>query len=133
MVVHLVDGTFELFRCFHGAPRAEHDGREVGAARGLFATLVALLRDEHVTHIAVAFDSVLAPAGRRAGATSEELIGAQAPLAADIVRALGIACWPSGRANTIRVPIARSSFLPSSFIACLRPGRTGRLKHLLPP
>ena len=36
MNVHLVDGTFELFRCFHGAPRATSaDGAEVGAVRGL--------------------------------------------------------------------------------------------------
>jgi 5'-3' exonuclease len=55
--VHLVDGTFELFRCFHGAPRASaRDGAEVGAVRGLLATLVALLREPGVTHVAVAVD-----------------------------------------------------------------------------
>jgi hypothetical protein len=44
VIIHLVDGTFELFRCFHGAPRATGpDERDVGAARGLLATLVALL------------------------------------------------------------------------------------------
>ena len=36
MNLHLVDGTFELFRCFHGAPRASSaDGREVGKHHGL--------------------------------------------------------------------------------------------------
>ena len=49
MKVHLVDGTFELFRCFHATPRAQaEDGREVGAARGLVQTMVALLRPPEV-------------------------------------------------------------------------------------
>lgn len=95
MKVHLVDGTFELFRCFHGAPRAQHEGREVGAARALLATLVSLLRGDDVTHVAVAFDSVVAPPGK--GTSSEALIGAQAPLAAATCRALGIVMWPTGR------------------------------------
>jgi len=95
---HLVDGTVELFRCFHGAPRAAGPGgREVGAARGLLATLVALLAEPDVSHVAVAFDSVVAPPGSARGATAEALIGAQAPLAASIVRALGVTVWPSGR------------------------------------
>jgi 5'-3' exonuclease len=98
--VHLVDGTFELFRCFHGAPRATGpDGREVGAARGLLATMTALLNDVDVTHVAVAFDSVVAPpsSGPGRGGSAEALVGAQAPLAAAVVRALGIPVWPSGR------------------------------------
>jgi 5'-3' exonuclease len=96
MKVHLVDGTFELFRCFHGAPRAQHNGREVGAARALFATLVSLLSEPEVTHPAIAFDSVVAPpAGRGGGA--EALIAAQAPLAADVARALRLVMWPTGR------------------------------------
>ena len=95
MKVHVVDGTFELFRCFHGAPRAQHEGREVGAARGLFATLVSLLRSDDVTHVAVAFDSVVAPPTK--GTSAEALIGAQAPLAAEICRSLGVTMWPTGR------------------------------------
>lgn len=96
--VHLVDGTFELFRCFHGAPRAnDATGREVGAARGLLATIASLLRDPAVTHVAVAFDSVVAPAPGGRGSTPDALIAAQAPLAADAVRSLGVPVWPSGR------------------------------------
>jgi 5'-3' exonuclease len=96
--VYLVDGTFELFRCFHGAPRATGPtGDEVGAARGLLATLVALLSKHDVTHGAVAFDSVIAPARAAGPPTSEALIGLQQPLAAEIVRALGLLLWPAGR------------------------------------
>ena len=58
MKVHLVDGTFELFRCFHGAPRHTVDGREVGAVRGLLHTLLSLLKGDDVTHVAVAFDAI---------------------------------------------------------------------------
>lgn len=95
--VHLVDGTFELFRCFHGAPRARNaDGREVGAARALLATLVSLLGRDDVTHAAVAFDSVVSPGGRP-GPSAEELIASQNSLAADVVRALGVPVWPTGR------------------------------------
>ena len=60
MKVHLVDGTYELFRCYYGAPRASApDGSEVGATRGLLATLLLLLREEDVTHVGVAFDHVI--------------------------------------------------------------------------
>ncbi len=95
MIVHLVDGTFELFRCFHGAPRAANAaGEEVGAVRAFLATMIALLGD--ATHVAVAFDSVVAPPGK-AGTSADALIGRQAPLAAEAVRALGLTVWPSGR------------------------------------
>ncbi|HEY5424056.1 MAG TPA: 5'-3' exonuclease H3TH domain-containing protein [Ilumatobacteraceae bacterium] len=102
--IHLVDGTFELFRCFHGAPRATNEaGLEVGAARGLLATITALVHRPEVTHVAVAFDSVVAPppsarGGKPTGMLSgDQLISAQAGLAAESVRSLGIRVWPSGR------------------------------------
>jgi 5'-3' exonuclease len=95
--VHLVDGTFELFRCFYGAPRAVAGGREVGAARGLLATLTALVSEPDVTHVAVAFDAVVSPPKAAAGGSAEGLIASQVTLAADATRALGITVWPSGR------------------------------------
>jgi 5'-3' exonuclease len=58
--VHLVDGTFELFRAYHGAPQAQtRDGREVGATRALLRSLWALLHEPDVTHVGVAFDHVI--------------------------------------------------------------------------
>src|SRR5690349_3066803 len=58
--VHLVDGTFELFRSFYGAPpRRNTAGVEIGAARGLFGSLLRLIKEEHVTHIGCAFDHVI--------------------------------------------------------------------------
>jgi len=96
--VYLVDGTMELFRCFHGAPRAVGAaGGEVGAVRALFATLASLLHDPAVTHAAVAFDSVVPPTGRHSSSNADDLIASQVGLAAEVVRSLGIPVWPSGR------------------------------------
>lgn len=97
MRVYLVDGTFEIFRCFHGAPRARAGGREVGAVRGLLQTLAALLRTEGLTHVAVAFDSVVANTRGLDPNSNDALLRSQYPLAADAVRALGIALWPMSR------------------------------------
>ena len=93
--IHLVDGTYELFRCFHGAPRfAAEDGREVGACRGLLETLAALLRVDGAMHVAVAFDSVgLA----RPEKGKDAVLATQVPLAVDVCRALGFVVWPAAR------------------------------------
>lgn len=102
--VHLVDGTFELFRCFHGAPRhANADGEEVGAVRGLLHTLLSLLKglkpqldDAPPAYLAVAFDPL--PAARGGPAKDPgTFIRRQSALALDAVRALGIPLWPMVR------------------------------------
>jgi 5'-3' exonuclease len=94
--VHLVDGSVEMFRCFYGAPRAEDAlGREVGAVRGFLATMIALIRRQEATHLAVAFDSVVAPA--RGAASESDLLTSQFPLAAEACRAMGILIWPMVR------------------------------------
>ena len=60
MRIHLVDGTYELFRAYFGAPPAlAPDGSEVGAVRGILRSLLALLREDGVTHVACAFDHVI--------------------------------------------------------------------------
>ena len=60
MKVHLVDGTYELFRAHFGAPpKKSASGQEVGATLGLVRSMVLLLSDPEVTHIAVAFDHVI--------------------------------------------------------------------------
>lgn len=96
--VHVVDGTFELFRCFHGAPRHQKNGREVGAARGVLVSILSLIRKAPATHLAVAFDPMIGrssspPAGAEAGA----LLRAQYFPAADALRALGVTVWPMVR------------------------------------
>jgi 5'-3' exonuclease len=99
--VHLVDGTYELFRSYYGAPRATApDGAEVGATRGLVATLLRLLREDDVTHVGVAFDHVIESfrndlfGGYKTGAGIAPDLWSQAQLAERAARALGLVVWP---------------------------------------
>jgi 5'-3' exonuclease len=101
MQVHLVDGTFELFRAYYGGPsRTNTAGREVGAARGLLQSLLALLGERGVTHVAVAFDHVVESfrndlyAGYKTGEGVDPVLFAQFGLAEDACRALGLVVWP---------------------------------------
>lgn len=100
MKVHLVDGTYELFRAYYGAPPAQAaDGREVGATRGLMRSLLALINGG-ATHVACAFDSVVESFrndlfdGYKTGEGIETELFAQFPLAEEATRALGITVWP---------------------------------------
>lgn len=100
MKVHLIDGTFELFRAYYGAPSAASpDGKKVGATRGLMRSLAALLMRPEVTHVAIAFDTVIESfrndlfAGYKTGEGIEEPLFAQFPLAEQAARALGIVVW----------------------------------------
>ena len=101
MNVHLVDGTYELFRCFYGAPRAKSPASvEVGATRGFLSTLARLLRENGVTHVAVAFDRTIESfrndlfAGYKTGAGVDPELWSQAPLVERAAAALGLVVWP---------------------------------------
>ena len=101
MKVHLVDGTYELFRAYFALPSiAAPDGREVGAVRGLVQTLLTLLRQPDVTHVAVAFDSVIRSFrndlfdGYKTGDDTPPELRAQFPLAERAAAALGLVVWP---------------------------------------
>jgi 5'-3' exonuclease len=98
--VHLVDGTYELFRAHFGAPPAQApNGQEVGATRGLLRSLLSLLRDDAVTHVAVAYDHVIESfrnqlfAGYKTGEGVPAELLAQFELAERATEALGITCW----------------------------------------
>ncbi len=101
MKVHLVDGTYELFRSHFGQPeRLAPDGMHVSAVRGLIITLISLLNQADVTHLAVAFDSSiksfrneLLPTYKDGSDTPPEL-EMQFSLAERAVDALGIISWP---------------------------------------
>jgi 5'-3' exonuclease len=99
--VHLVDGTYELFRAFYGAPPAQDaEGRPVGALRALVSTLLSLLREPEVSHVACAFDHVIESfrnelfAGYKTGAGIEPDLLAQFHPAEAAVRDLGVVAWP---------------------------------------
>ncbi len=101
MQIHLIDGTYELFRSFYGAPpRKAPDGREVGAVLGLLNSLLTLITKSGATHLACAFDHVIEsfrndryPGYKTAAGVPAELL-AQFPLAERAVAALGIVVWP---------------------------------------
>ena len=101
MEVYLIDGTYELFRAYFAMPKLETpDGQPVGAVRGLVQSLLSLLRDNQVTHIGCAFDSVIRsfrndvfPGYKTGEGTPEDLL-AQFPLAERAAEALGIRVWP---------------------------------------
>lgn len=101
MKLHLVDGTYELFRAHFGAPaRQAPDGREVGAARGVVETLLVLLRAPDTTHVAVATDHVIRSFRNDLydGYKTEEGVPpellAQFELVERAIAALGVTVWP---------------------------------------
>ena len=101
MKIHLVDGTYELFRNHFGAPpKAAPDGRQVGATLGLLRSLLLLLSNPDVTHIACAFDHVIESfrndlfAGYKTGESTDPDLMAQFTLAEEAVSALGVVVWP---------------------------------------
>lgn len=99
--LHLVDGTYELFRQFFGRPGVTGpDGMEVGAVQGILRTLHSLIRTPGVTHVAVAFDEVIESfrndlfAGYKTGAGIDPLLWDQHPLAIEASYAMGCVTWP---------------------------------------
>ena len=108
MQVHLIDGTYELFRCWFGAPPAQVDGREVGATRALLRSLAMLLGPRRaapsdrlpITHAGVAFDHVIESfrndlfAGYKTGDGLPEALTDQFALAERAAAALGLTVWP---------------------------------------
>ncbi len=100
MLVHLIDGTYELFRAFYGAPSSEQQGREVGATRALLANFSRLLAQPEVTHVAVAFDHEIESFrnqlfdGYKTGEGIDPQLFSQFALAEEASRALGVVVWP---------------------------------------
>jgi len=100
MNIHLVDGTYELFRNHFGAPpKKAPNGREVGATLGLLRSLLMLLTSPGVTHVGVAFDHVIESfrndlyAGYKTGEGVDPILFAQFPLAEEAVSELGVVVW----------------------------------------
>ena len=98
--VHLVDGTYELFRHYFAVPKArDARGREVGAVRGVLASLLAMMRDG-ATHIGVATDHVIESfrnglwAGYKTGEGVEPDLLSQFQILEEVLTAAGITVWP---------------------------------------
>jgi 5'-3' exonuclease len=98
--VHLVDGTYELFRHYHALPSARlADGTEVAAVRGVLASLLGMI-NRGATHVAVATDHVIESfrnelwPGYKTGAGIEKDLLSQFPLLEEAMTALGVVVWP---------------------------------------
>ena len=92
---------FRSFRAHFGRPPREgRDGTQVGATLGVLESLLALLRDPGVTHVACATDSVIRSwrndrwAGYKTEAGMDPAILAQLPLLEEALDALGLIVWP---------------------------------------
>jgi len=97
--VHLVDGTYELFRHFFAVPsRRNAAGEEVGATRGVVRWTLGLL-DEGATHVGVATDHVIESwrndvwPGYKDGSGVDQALTAQFPLLEAALAALGVTVW----------------------------------------
>jgi 5'-3' exonuclease len=101
MKVHLVDGTYELFRAFYGNKHSERapDGRDLGATRQLMRSMLTLLSERDVTHVASAFDTEIESFrnrlfdGYKSGEGIDADLKAQFPLAERATAAMGIVVW----------------------------------------
>ena len=100
MLVHLVDGTYELFRHYFALPSArDEEGREVAAVRGVVESVRGMLR-AGATHVGVATDHVIESfrnglwPGYKTGAGIDPELFAQFPLLEEALGAAGIVVWP---------------------------------------
>jgi 5'-3' exonuclease len=99
MIVHLVDGTYELFRHFYGARRFHSSDPPFAAVSGVLGTVVQML-EQGATHIGVATDFVIESfrndlwPGYKTGAGIERVLWNQFRPLEDGLRALGVAVWP---------------------------------------
>jgi 5'-3' exonuclease len=100
MDVHLVDGTYELFRHFFALPSAKDvNGQEVGALRGVLASVLSMI-ERGATHIGVATDHVvesfrndLYPGYKTAEGVPPELLS-QFPILEQALESMGVLVWP---------------------------------------
>jgi len=100
MDVHLIDGTYELFRYFYAVPSAaDVNGQEVGAVRGVLGSVLSMI-ERGATHIGVATDHVvesfrndLYPGYKTSEGVDPQLLS-QFPILEEALAAMGVVVWP---------------------------------------
>ncbi|HXB73282.1 MAG TPA: 5'-3' exonuclease H3TH domain-containing protein [Candidatus Acidoferrales bacterium] len=124
--VHLVDGTYELFRHYYAMPPArDRDGCEVAAVRGVLASVMGMIAGG-ATHIAVATDHVIESfrnqlwPGYKTGAGIEPDLLAQFWLLEDTLAAAGVVVWPM-------VEFEADDALAAAAVAAARDARVERV------
>lgn len=100
MNIHLIDGTYELFRHYYALPSArDKDGREVAAVRGVLSSVLGMMK-EGATHVAVATDHVIESfrnnlwPGYKTGEGIDPDLWAQFPLLEEVLQTAGVVVWP---------------------------------------
>ncbi len=99
MIVHLLDGTYELFRHFYGIRRFKKSDPPFGAVVGVLST-VAQMIDEGATHVGVATDHIIESfrntlwPGYKTGAGIEHALKAQFIPLEESLLAMGVVVWP---------------------------------------
>lgn len=99
MIIHLVDGTYELFRHFYGIRRFKKTDPPFGAVGGVLSTVVQLL-DDGGTHVGVATDHIIESfrnklwPGYKTGAGIEPALRKQFVPLEEALVAMGVAVWP---------------------------------------
>ena len=99
MIVHLIDGTYELFRHFYGNRRAKQGDRPLGAVAGVLGTVAQML-EGGATHVGVATDHVIESfrntlwADYKTGEGIEPALLAQFHPLEEALVAMGVATWP---------------------------------------
>jgi 5'-3' exonuclease len=98
--IHLIDGTYELFRHYYALPSArDENGREIAATRGVLASVLGMIKSG-ATHLAVATDHVIEsfrndlwPGYKTSAGIDSDLL-AQFPLLEEVLSAAGVVVWP---------------------------------------
>ena len=99
MDVHLIDGTYELFRHFFAVPAlAGVNGQEIGAVRGVLTSVLSMI-ERGATHVGVATDHVvesfrndLYPGYKTSKGVPRELLS-QFPVLEEALEAMGVVVW----------------------------------------
>jgi 5'-3' exonuclease len=100
MNVHLIDGTYELFRHFFAVPSAaDVNGQEIAAVRGVLTSVVSMI-EGGASHLGVATDHVvesfrndLYPGYKTSEGVPQELLS-QFPILEEALEAMGVVVWP---------------------------------------
>ena len=100
MDVHLVDGTYELFRHFFAVPSTvDSNGQEIAAVRGVLSSVLSMI-ERGATHIGVATDHVvesfrndLYPGYKTSEGVPPELLS-QFPILEEALESMGVVVWP---------------------------------------
>lgn len=100
MKVHLIDGTYELFRHYYAVPSSKNDGgQEIGAVRGVLISVFSMI-EAGATHLGVATDHVvesfrneLCAEYKTSEGVPEELLS-QFPILEEALESMGVVVWP---------------------------------------